>query len=81
MKSSKYFIILPKQGRKFVSTHTMPFIETYRHEIHHSSNLIAYSVNIFKNQIPNKYGTSRENMSRDTNKRVMMHFKKSRPIC
>ena len=53
----------------------MAFIQLYRHERHHCSNLIAYAVIIVTNQTAIKYGTTRANMSRVTNKGVMMRCK------
>ena len=45
MKSSKpLFIILTKQGGKFVLTQIMTFIESRRHKSYHSSKLLDYAV-------------------------------------
>ena len=53
----------------------MPFIKPYRHERHHFIKLISWSVIIVTNKKVNKYGTTRANISRVTNKGVMMCFK------
>ena len=69
MKSYIYiYIILTKQGEKFVLTQIMPFIEPYENERHHRSKLISYAVISVANKKPNKYGMTISNMSMETNK-------------
>ena len=67
MKSSKEFfiIILTKQGECYILTNIMPFIETYRHEGHHCSHLLAWAVIIVKNKSNRKQIWN--NKSKDVN--------------
>ena len=59
-------IILTKQGEKYVLTQIMPFIEPHRHERHHSSKLLAWSVIIVTNDTDNKHVKGDERVSHDT---------------
>ena len=60
-----YFFILRKTGEKRVLTQIMPFIETHRHERHHSSKMLAWEVIILMNNTDNKHVKGDERVSHD----------------
>ena len=60
-----FFIILTKQGGKYILTQIMPFIDPYRHERHHLSKLLSYAVIIVMYESHNKNVKGDERGSRD----------------
>ena len=65
MLTQEFFLILRKTGEKRVLTQIMPFIEPHRHEMHHSSKLIAWAVIIATNDKNNKNVKGDKLMSHD----------------